>query len=174
MSGFADVAGAGGRRIAPTPHVESFESFYGREYRPVLALANVLIGDRAQAEDLAQEVFVAAFQSWATIANPGAWVRAAVSNKAMSWWRRTYAARRALARLGNVEPSTTDMTADADAFWGEVRRLPRRQAQAIALYYLEDLPVASIAAMLGCDASTVRIHLSRGRKALAARLEVAE
>jgi hypothetical protein len=51
--------------------VESFESFFAREYRPVLALAFVLTGDRAAAEDLTQAAFLAAFRSWARISSPG-------------------------------------------------------------------------------------------------------
>ena len=62
---------------------------------------------------------------------------------------------------------------DAD-FWAAVRTLPRRQAQAIALFYLEDLPVAGIAAVLGCAEGTVKALLHQGRRGLAARLELPE
>lgn len=160
---------------APTRDVlvESFESFVIREYRPVLALAFALTGDRATAEDLAQETFLAAFRTWSTISNPGRWVRATVSNRAMSWWRRTYAARRAITRLaGSSAPEVWEMPEDTGEFWDEVRRLPRRQAQAVTLYYLEDQSAEEIGALLGCEPSTVRIHLSRGRRALASRLGV--
>jgi RNA polymerase sigma-70 factor, ECF subfamily len=163
----ADVAG-----LAAAVVVESFESFFAREYRPVLALAFVLTGDRSAAEDLAQEAFLAAFRTWESISNPGSWVRATVSNRAMSWWRRTYAAKRALTRLNGSEPASWEMPEDTEAFWGEVRKLPRRQAQAVTLYYLEDRSAEEIGALLGCDPSTVRIHLSRGRRALATRLGV--
>ncbi len=152
--------------------VESFESFFAREYRPVLALAFVLTGDRAAAEDLAQEAFLAAFRAWGSISTPGSWVRATVSNRAMSWWRRTYAGRRAVTRLTGSEPTVWEMPEDTEDFWDQVRRLPRRQAQSISLYYLENRTAEEIAALLGCEASTVRIHLSRGRKALATRLGV--
>ncbi|HVR33095.1 MAG TPA: sigma-70 family RNA polymerase sigma factor [Acidimicrobiia bacterium] len=154
--------------------VESFESFFAREYRPVLALAFVLTGDRTAAEDLAQEAFLAAFREWPSISSPGSWVRATVSNRAMSWWRRTYAARRAITRLTGSEPAVWEMPEDTEGFWDEVRRLPRRQAQTISLYYLEDRSADEIGALLGCEPSTVRIHLSRGRRALASRLGVEE
>ena len=57
-----------------------------------------------------------------------------------------------------------------DRFWTEVRNLPERQAQAVALHYLEDLPVAEIAEILVCAPGTVKVHLHRGRRALAAAL----
>ncbi len=155
------------------PIVESFEGFFAREYRGVLAVALALTGDRAQAEDLAQEGFMAAFAAWERIEDPGAWIRTAVSNKAMSWWRRQYAWRRAMTRFTAAEDSSLDAT-EAESFWAEVRRLPRRQAQAITLFYLDDLPVSEIARMLGCSESTARTHLSRGRMTLALRLGVDE
>jgi hypothetical protein len=104
--------------------VESFESFFAREYRPVLALAFVLTGDRAAAEDLAQEAFLAAFRLWGSISTPGSWVRATVSNRAMPWWQRTYAARRAIARLAGSEPAVWEIPEDTKDFWGCVVLLP--------------------------------------------------
>lgn len=59
---------------------------------------------------------------------------------------------------------------DVDRFWRAVRALPARQAQCIALRYLDDLGSASIARVLGCAESTVRVHLHRGRTALARTL----
>lgn len=139
----------------------------------MLAVALALTGDRTQAEDLTQEGFLAAFVAWDRIEDPVAWIRAAVSNKAMSWWRRQYASRRAMTRVMTAEGSSIDAT-EAESFWAEVRRLPRRQAQAIALFYLDDLPVSEIALTLGCSESTARTHLSRGRQTLALRLGVDE
>lgn len=153
--------------------VEAFEGFYAREYRAVLTLAHALTGDPGQAEDLTQETFLSAYLAWGALRNPAGWVRAAVSNKAMSWWRRTYAATRAMTLVGRPE-AAAEMPPDTSAFWAEVRRLPRRQAEAVALYYLEDRSVSEISAVLGCAQSTTRMHLSRGRRALASKLGVAE
>jgi RNA polymerase sigma-70 factor (ECF subfamily) len=65
-----------------------------------------------------------------------------------------------------------DLPEETEAFWAEVRRLPHRQRVAIALFYVEDRPVAEIAAVLGCAEATARVHLLRGRRSLAERLEV--
>ena len=48
-----------------------------------------------------------------------------------------------------------------------MRALPARQAQAVALHYLEDRSLAEIARILGCAEGTVKAHLHRGRRALA-------
>jgi len=53
-----------------------------------------------------------------------------------------------------------------------VRRLPERQAQAVALYYMEQYSVAEIADVLGCSEGTVKTHLSRARQAVAKDLQL--
>jgi RNA polymerase sigma-70 factor (ECF subfamily) len=55
-------------------------------------------------------------------------------------------------------------------FWAEVRRLPRRQKQVIALHYIYDMAVSEIAETVGCAEGTVKVHLSRGRATLAQRM----
>ena len=76
-------------------------------------------------------------------------------------------------RSGAAKP-LPGVSAEAAEFWRAVRRLPKHQAQAVALYYLEDAPVAEIAEAMGCAESTVKVHLHRGRQALAKRLQVEE
>lgn len=150
----------------------SFEEFYRGEYTAVLTLARVLTGDRTQAEDTAQDAFAAALVSWDEIGNPAGWVRRVLINEARSGWRKRYAERRALTRLENEVRVGGDLPEETEDFWEEVRRLPRRQAQAVALFYLEDRPVAEIAEIMGCEESTARVHLMRGRRTLARRLDV--
>ena len=59
-----------------------------------------------------------------------------------------------------------------EAFWEAVRRLPKRQAQCVALHYLEDRPIAEIAALLEIAEATVRGYLHHGRAALAVSLDL--
>jgi RNA polymerase sigma-70 factor (ECF subfamily) len=60
-----------------------------------------------------------------------------------------------------------ELTAEAADFWRAVRSLPRRRAQVVALYYLEDRPIAEIARILGMAPGTVKKSLHDGRRALA-------
>ena len=76
------------------PVVESFEGFYAREYRQVLAGALALSGSRAEAEDITQEAFVAAYAAWGQITNPSGWIRVTLTRKAISSWRRATEPRR--------------------------------------------------------------------------------
>jgi RNA polymerase sigma factor (sigma-70 family) len=158
--------------------VEPFERFYEREFRSVVGLAYALSGSRAASEDLAQEAFIAAHGNWekiGTYEKPEAWVRRVVSNLSVSRFRRRTAEMKALTRLAGFRNETTELPAlpqEAEDFWSNVRKLPKRQAQAIALHYLEDLPVVEIAEILECSPNTVKVHLHKGRKKLAARLGV--
>jgi len=107
---------------------------------------------------------------------PGAWVRRVAINLAISSKRRASVALRAVPRL--VDASRVDEAARADQaepdpeLWSAVACLPTQQRAAIALYYLEDRPVDEIAEMLGCSPATARVHLHRGRTAVARALEV--
>jgi RNA polymerase sigma-70 factor (ECF subfamily) len=64
------------------------------------------------------------------------------------------------------------LDAEDNEFWAAVRALPKRQAQAIALYYLEDRPVAEVADILDCSPATAKVHLHKGRIRLAERLRM--
>lgn len=155
---------------------EEFEAFYTREYRAVVGLAYALSGNRSIAEDLAQEAFLAAYRNWGRIGGyeqPGAWVRRVVANLSVSAFRRRIAEAKALVRLGAREPLVELQSEDLE-FWRAVRSLPRRQAQVVALHYLEDRPIAEIAEILEMAPGTVKKHLFDGRRALANRLRLEE
>jgi RNA polymerase sigma-70 factor (sigma-E family) len=158
--------------------VEDFEAFYAREYPAMVTLAFVLSGSRWAAEDLAQEAFLAAHRDWDRIGDyerPGAWVRQVVMNLSVSAFRRRIVEAKAIARMAfGQTPTVSEMPAESADFWQAVRSLPRRQAQVIALHYLEDLPVAEVAAILGTAEGTVKKHLHDARQALARRLDMLE
>jgi RNA polymerase sigma-70 factor (ECF subfamily) len=157
-------------RMAP----EAFEDFYGREYLAVVGLAYALSGSRWGAEDLAQEAFMAAHRDWERIGlydKPGAWVRRVVANLSVSAFRRRAAEAKALARVPfGHEASLPDLAEGDPEFWAAIRSLPRRQAQVVALFYLEDRSVAEVAEILDVTLGTVKRHLHNGRQALARRL----
>jgi RNA polymerase sigma-70 factor (ECF subfamily) len=55
-----------------------------------------------------------------------------------------------------------------------LQTLPGRQRAAVVLHHLAGWPTAEVADALGCAESTVRVHLTRGRQALAAALRLSE
>jgi RNA polymerase sigma-70 factor (ECF subfamily) len=160
--------------VEPVDALDSFERFFLREYRGVVGLATVLSGDSTVGEDLAQEAFAAAFGRWERLSGydrPEAWVRRVVANRAASVARRRVRELVALVRLGSRRPADHERVQLGDEeFWGTLRELPTRQAQCLALCYLEDRSISDIAQTLGIAQSTVRVHLHQGRHELARRL----
>ena len=160
--------------VTAAPFRMDFASFYERELRPVIGLAFVLSGSRSGAEDLAQDAFLKAYKQWETVGdydNPGAWVRRVVSNGSVSGFRRRTAEAKALVRVGGSGFVVPEMSPDAVATWTAVRRLPKRQAQVIALRYYDLSSIADIARILECSENTVKTHLQRAKQALEARLD---
>jgi len=156
-----------------TPERVTFDAFWAGDHAAVLALAAALTGDWNVAEDLTQDAFGAAHRHWEEIENPAAWVRRVVANRAASHWRRRAREAAALTRLA-ARPVPVELAPEYDEFWTHVRALPRRQAQVIALHYVDDRSVAEIAAVLGIADGTVKATLSHARAALAKSLALEE
>jgi RNA polymerase sigma factor (sigma-70 family) len=172
---------ASDRTGSDTPLVRvsaSFEAFYQSEYDACVRLAYVLSGSRWGAEDVAQEAFIAAHRRWNVIGtydNPGAWVRRVIANKSVSWYRRRVAEGRALVKMATRRfHELPDLDQTSEEVWSAVRRLPRRQAQVVALTYLDELSLREIADLLDIAVPTVGTHLTRAREALARMLADAE
>jgi RNA polymerase sigma-70 factor (ECF subfamily) len=150
---------------------DRFEEFYRAELPGVVALARGLCPP-GMAEDVAQEAMLAAYRRWSALddhPNPTAWVRRTCANLAVSSFRRRLVEVRAVARFGQRSP-LPPLDEDAEEFWALVRRLPKRQAQAAALRYVFDLDILDIAETLGVSEGSVKVHLSRARRRLAAEL----
>jgi RNA polymerase sigma-70 factor (sigma-E family) len=132
-----------------------------REHARLVGLLALYVGDRAIAEDLAQETLVRLHQHWPRVrsmASPRAWVSTVALNLARSWWRRRYAEQRANRRhqAGRstyvVEPEPAGVLSVRTA----VAALPPRQRAALVLRYYAELSVAETAEAIGCAPGTVK------------------
>jgi RNA polymerase sigma-70 factor (sigma-E family) len=142
----------------------AFAWLFRDEYPAIVRTAYLMLGDREAAEDVAQEAFVRLYARWRKVSRyerPGAWVRRVAIREASRARRRP----RALA-LAPEQPGLAETSADLD-----LRRallsLPPNQRAAIVLHYLEDLPLAQVAELMGVATSTAKVHLHRARKRLA-------
>jgi len=152
---------------------EDFEAFYKRQYPRAVGLAYALAGKRHLAEEIAQEAFIAGYRRWEKISRydkPEAWLRRVVVNRSTSVLRRSLTEVKAIPRLRGGMDHIPEIEPDSGDVWNEVRALPRRQAQSVALYYLEDLSIEQIADVLECSPGTVKAHLRRGRERLGRKL----
>lgn len=152
-----------------------FDAFFRTEYPAMVALAAAVSRSPHLAEDLAQEAMVRARRHWDRIAaydRPGTWVRRVTINLALN--SRRGVAREARTRLAwweRREPAEQPQALDPDLL-DALRTLSPQQRAAVALHYLEDRSTLEIAGLLGCSESTARVHLHRGRHALAKHLGV--
>ena len=122
---------------------------------------------------------MAAFRRWEEVGRldqPAGWVRKVVANNAWSFLRRAKAEVRAMTRAvvssgWSQLPRLPDTSVET---WEEVSRLPKRQAQVVALYYVAGMTMPEIAELLDCSKETVNTHLRRARATLARRLGTVE
>lgn len=149
-----------------------FDAFYRKHFARAVALAHALAGARF-ADDIAQEAFWATFRKWDDLENPDRWLWKVIANRSRSALRRHYLEARLLPKT-TPEPQAghEEKLPGLDEFWEMVRTLPKRQAQVVALRYVEELTSMEVAEILGCSEATVRVHLHRAKKRLAQRLDL--
>jgi RNA polymerase sigma-70 factor, ECF subfamily len=153
----------------PRSGAAGFDEFYGASAARVVRHAYALTGNMADAQEVAQEAFARAWQHWSSVSgyeSPEAWVRRVATNLAASRWRRRRTASAADLALAKRE-AVDEVSPDTVALVAGLRTLPERQRTVLVLHYLADLPVAQVAAELGCPVGSVKVWLARGRAALA-------
>jgi RNA polymerase sigma-70 factor (ECF subfamily) len=157
-------------RSGSIPLVGSFDGFYALEAASLTRLAYVLTGSQAVAEELVQETMLRVYRSWPKVSEydrPDAWARRVLCNLANSRGRRLGAEARAMVRFRSGHAHSVQPAPECAEVWSALRKLPSRQAQALALFYLEDRSINEIAELLECPGGTVKALLSRGRATLA-------
>jgi RNA polymerase sigma-70 factor (ECF subfamily) len=153
---------------------ETFDAFYRGSRQRLYDCLYALTGNAAEAQDAVHEAYARAWQRWTTVGDygdPEAWVRTVARRVAVSRWRRARSALLAHRRHG-PPPDVPGPDADAVALITALSRLPVAQRTAIVLHHLVGLPVAEVAKETQVPVGTVKARLVRGRRALAAQLDV--
>jgi RNA polymerase sigma-70 factor (sigma-E family) len=156
---------------------ESFDTFVRTRGGHFLRVAVLLTGSLPEAEDLLQTGLIRLYRAWprlgTTESAPDAYLRAILVNTRRSWWRTKWRRELPVAAVRELPDPVADL-AETYAFGALVRaalaELPRQQRAVLVLRYIEDLPVASVADLLGITAGTVKSQAHRGLRALRASL----
>jgi RNA polymerase sigma-70 factor (ECF subfamily) len=161
--------------------VGAFESLVRRHFRASFAIALSIMGNRADAEDVCQDAFVAAFEHLNTCREPERftqWLFQIVRNRARK--TRDYLRVRRTASLSDVaepagSPADTPhhhaVNADVrEALSTALRALTDTQAAVVLMHDLEGWKHREIAMALGISDMMSRRHLSDARRVLRARL----
>jgi RNA polymerase sigma-70 factor (sigma-E family) len=155
---------------------DTFGEYVRARHSALLGMAVGLTGNRADAEDLLQAALAKTYLAWDRIADPAAldgYVRRAMVNTHISWWRRRRLDEYPTDEIPDVPIG--DHAADADLHEVVVRalnRLPSRMRAAVMLRYLEDMTEPEIADTLGISLGTVKSTVSRAVAKLRADAEL--
>jgi RNA polymerase sigma-70 factor (sigma-E family) len=138
---------------------DDFRDFVRARGTALSRTAYLLTGDHHPAEDLLQTALARTYQHWPRVrdGDPEAYVRRALHNTYVSWWRR-----QPPPPVAEISPTTTDST-DATlrriTVLNALRALTPRQRAVIVLRYFEDLTEVQAAEVLGVTLGTVkRLH----------------
>lgn len=152
-----------------------------------------LVGRDAQAEDIAQEVFLKAYENFAHLRHSqtqGGWLKTVATNLSLnhlSRYRKRWSFFSELRRdddsdRAHAEEPVIDVampesilaglvaTERAEIIEQALARLPDQQRIPLVLFHFEEMPYADIAQRLRISLAKVKIDILRGRTALAKAL----
>jgi RNA polymerase sigma-70 factor (sigma-E family) len=156
---------------------QSVSALYQTHALALVKLAVLMTGDQPTAEDVVQDAFLGLYRRWSALHDADkaiGYLRSSVLNGCRSVHRVR------LRRQGIVlDPPAPVGSAEAEALLGEahrevlaaLRRLPRRQREAVVLRYYLDMTEDQAAQAMNVGRGTVKSATSRGIAALARLLK---
>lgn len=152
----------------------------------VFSTAARIVGNDRQAEDIAQEVFLKAYENYEqlrTHPTAGGWLRVVARNAAFNYLGRYRKRWRLFSELHGADaaedepeidfPLPEDLVADVDAqvchelIESALQRLPEHQRVPLVLYHFEEMRYEEIASQLQISLAKVKTDIFRARTALA-------
>ncbi|MBX7246321.1 MAG: sigma-70 family RNA polymerase sigma factor [Candidatus Sumerlaeaceae bacterium] len=161
----------------------AFESLVNDYKCVVCSLALAILRDVEASEEVAQEVFVAAWQRLSKLRNPSSflpWLRQMTRNRAADYLRGKIRARKALvpghsaaekAAAGADPREALIRQEEMAAMRKALDTLPDETREIFTLFYREERSIRQVALLLDLTADTVKKRLSRGRARLQSEME---
>ena len=148
-----------------------FEALYEKYANDVLRVSYFYLGDRQQAEDVTQDVFVRLLTS-----NPDleegrekAWLLKVALNRCRDLWRAAWVKRVVLGSPAIDLAPAPDQIGDRlekQELMNAIHKLPTDFRDVILLHYYQGYGISEMAQILKVPEGTVSSRLSRGRKKL--------
>lgn len=148
------------------------EQIIKRNSDGVYRLAYSLVKNRADADDIYQDVFVRYMRKkprFQSTEHEKAWFMRVTINCCKNFWKSPWIQRRT-ALEGDEEPAGESL-GENQLLIETVKRLPEKYRIVIHLFYYEELSAEEIGKITGAMASTVRTRLTRARRMLRSLLE---
>jgi RNA polymerase sigma-70 factor (ECF subfamily) len=158
--------------------VESFRLIVERYERPIVRMIRNIMGDREYCEDVAQDVFLAAYKKLSSFdpacGNFSTWLFTIARNKSInaSKKKRVLSMSELPERINPRNPS--DELAKTEFYGrldGELQALPSAQRRAFILAEFEKLSYEEIARIEGARIGTIKSRINRAKKKLRSSLE---
>jgi RNA polymerase sigma-70 factor (ECF subfamily) len=158
-----------------------FATFMHAYQDMVFSTAARLTGNDAQAEDIAQEVFLKAYENFSSLRSSGTaggWLKTVTTRLTLNHLSRYRRRWRFFSELPTEAGSEVDfptpdtLAADIDASQRHaiveqaLRQLPEHQRVALVLYHFEEMSYEDIAEQLRVSLSKVKTDIQRGRAAM--------
>jgi RNA polymerase sigma-70 factor (sigma-E family) len=157
-------------------------AIYDTEYRSLVRMSAVLLGDVGAAEEVVQECFIAVHAAWRRLRDIDKavpYLRRSVLNRSRSLLRHRIVADRPAPA---PEPGTGGPGAggaeqgaiapfERSAVLAALRRLPSRQREALVLRFYLELSEEEVAAAMKISRGAVQSHTARGQAALRSVLD---
>jgi RNA polymerase sigma-70 factor, ECF subfamily len=165
-------------RRAQEGYLDAYAELVDRYGRLAYRVALRLLGNHHDAEDVAQEALVTAWQQlpgFKADSSFSTWLYQIVTRRALNRIQRARSAEPLdlIGDVGDRAPGPADTAArqhTVDAVTDAVTALPPPQRVAIVLHHFEGLSNAEIARITGSTIPAVRSHLFRGRRTLSKTL----
>ncbi len=152
--------------------------------RKVFSLVFAILRDRAQAEDVTQDVFIRVWQNLAGFDRRAAlatWIFHIARNAAISALRTTKSRAQLGERLhnellahGSEAPGSADIAHDAAEVARLIDTLPEQQRRVVILFYMQERSHQDVAELLNIPVGTVKTLLHRARARLAVAVAAPE
>ena len=143
---------------------ETFEAFFDRVLPRALGVGRRILGSLPDAEDVAVEALARAYVSWdelRTAPHRDAWALRVAANVAYDQLRKRSRSRRETPVRASTE-AATDQVELRLLLAPALRKLSRRQREAVILSHMVGLSHEEIASVLGCSVGSVKVHVKRG------------
>lgn len=155
----------------------AFEDLIAVMERPLLYYATSLTGSEDNALDLLQEVWLRVFRGVRKLRDPGSlrsWVYSIAHGLAVDRVRRNVSREQAeqIQYEEFQEAEEPSFAAeDASAIHQALSEIGPRHREVLVLHFLEDMPIAEIAQVVGCSEGTVKSRIHYAKRAMKEKLE---
>jgi RNA polymerase sigma-70 factor (ECF subfamily) len=148
-----------------------------RHYRAVYRVAQAILRDAAEAEDVTQETFVRYWQRGAGIERPREWLMKVARNGCLDRLRKsgrsvTGAEEEVFEQPDNRDPAwhyeRRELAAELEQ---AIARLREPQRSLVVLFDVQGMSVAECAQIVGLNVNQVKVYLHRARRRLRLELE---